>query len=58
VTIEQLGKYLSVDDAKKWWNGGWLHPKNPLLELSTKKMEKIKTEYANEVENLATEQGV
>lgn len=58
VKIEQLGKYLSVDDAKNWWGGGWLHPKNPLLELSTEKMEKIKAEYANQVEVFATEEGV
>jgi protein-L-isoaspartate(D-aspartate) O-methyltransferase len=58
VKIEQLGKYLSVDDAKKWWNGGWLHRKNPLLELSTEKIEEIKAEYAKQVEVLATEEGV
>ena len=58
VKIKQLGKYISVDDAKKWWGGTWLHPKNPLLELSAEKIEKIKAEYATKVEALATEEGV
>ena len=53
-----LGKYLSVDDAKKWWGGTWLHPKNPLLEFSAEKIEKIKAEYATQVEALATQEGV
>ena len=35
VTTEQFGKYMSVDDAKKIFDGNtWIHPKNPLTELS------------------------
>ena len=58
VESKQFGKYLSLDDAKKWWNGTWLHPQNPLLQLSQNKIEKIIAEYVKEVEALVTQKGV
>ena len=59
VTIEQFGKYIPLDDAKKIFDGStWIHPENPLLKISLEKKESIKTEFANIIENLATDKGV
>lgn len=60
VESKQFGKYLSLDDAKKWWNGTWLHPQNPLPQLSQNReeIEMIIAEYVKEVEGLATDKGV
>jgi ubiquinone/menaquinone biosynthesis C-methylase UbiE len=58
VESKQFGKYLSLDDAKKWWNGTWLHPQNPLRQLSEIEIEMIIAEYAKEVEGLVTAKGV
>jgi arsenite methyltransferase len=58
VESKQFGKYLSLDEAKKWWNGTWLHPQNPLLQLSETQVDKINAEYVKEVEALATDEKV
>ncbi|MGB6297189.1 MAG: methyltransferase domain-containing protein [Rivularia sp. (in: cyanobacteria)] len=59
VTTEQFGKYMSVDDAKKIFDGNtWIHPENPLLQLPVEKKEQLKAEFANIIEGLATEKGV
>jgi len=58
VKSQQFGFYRSVEQAKQW-NGGWFHPReNPLLEVSSEQMEKLKAEYCQQIEALVTEQGV
>ncbi|BAY83921.1 putative methyltransferase [Calothrix parasitica NIES-267] len=59
VTTEQFGKYISVDDAKKIFDGNtWIHPKNPLSKLPVKQKELLKAEFAKIIESLATDKGV
>lgn len=59
VTIEQFGKYISLEDAKKIFDGStWIHPENPLLQLSLEQKELLKTEFASIIEGLVTDKGV
>lgn len=55
VKTEQFGNYLTLGDAKRKWNGEWLHPQgNPLSDLSPEKLELLLAEYAA-VEAIATQ---
>lgn len=59
IKTEQFGSYLSLDEAKNFWKGKWLHPNgHPLLQLSDEKIEQLKAEFRAEVERLATDKGV
>ena len=59
VTIEQFGKYISVDDAKNIFDGNtWIHPENPLPKLPLEQKELLKAEFAKIMESLATDKGV
>ncbi|MEL7242171.1 MAG: methyltransferase domain-containing protein [Cyanobacteria bacterium J06573_2] len=59
VTTEQFGKYMSVDDAKKIFNGNtWIHPRNPLSELPLERKELLKAEFSNIIESFATDKGI
>ncbi len=59
VTTEQFGKYLSVEDAKKIFDGStWIHPENPLLQLPSSQKEQLKAEFASIIEGLTTDKGV
>ena len=59
IQTQQFGYYLSLDDAKKYWNGAWLNPRNnPLTQLSQLQLEQCKAEYDALVESLATDKGV
>ena len=59
VTTEQFGKYISVDDAKKIFDGNtWIHPENPLMQLPLEQKEILKAEFAKIIEDLATDKGV
>ncbi|AFY55360.1 methylase involved in ubiquinone/menaquinone biosynthesis [Rivularia sp. PCC 7116] len=59
VITEQFGKYIPVDNAKKIFDANtWIHPENPLLQLSLEKKESLKAEFAKIIENLATEKGL
>jgi len=59
VTTEQFGKYMSVDAAKKIFDGNtWIHPENPLLKLPLEQKELLKAEFAKIIEGLATDKGV
>lgn len=57
VKTQQLGFYRNLEQARAW-NGGWFHPReNPLLEVSSKEIEELKTEYDQKIEAEATDQG-
>ena len=59
IKTEQFGSYLSLDEAKNFWKGKWLHPNgHPLLHLSDEKIEQLKAEFRAEVETLVTDKGV
>ncbi|HEY9670323.1 MAG TPA: methyltransferase domain-containing protein [Waterburya sp.] len=59
IKTEQFGSYLSLDEAKNYWKGKWLHANgHPLFHLSEEQMEQLKAEFKTEIETLATEQGV
>lgn len=61
IEIEQFGNYLSLDKAKDWWRGDrtWINPRgNPLLSRSPEQLQVLKAAYDEEVEELATDQGV
>lgn len=58
VKSEQIGFYRSIEQAKQW-NGRWFHPtENPLLQLSAEQMQELQAEYRQQIEAMATEQGV
>lgn len=58
VKSEQFGFYRSLEKAQEW-NGGWFHPReNPLLQVSAEQMQKLQVEYRQQIEAMATEQGV
>ncbi|MGB5962171.1 MAG: methyltransferase domain-containing protein [Coleofasciculaceae cyanobacterium] len=59
IKTEQFGKYLSLDDAKKYWKGTWLCANgHPLLQLSTEQIEQLQAEFHAEIEKLVTDKGV
>lgn len=59
ITTEQFGKYMPVDDAKKIFDGNtWIHPENPLPQLTLEKKQSLKVEFAKIIEGLATDKGV
>ncbi len=58
IKTEQFGSYLSLDDAKNFWQGKWLHPQNPLRQLSSQEIDQLIAAYRLEIETLVTHQGV
>lgn len=61
VNQEQLGHYLSIEEAKNTWNGDrlWINPRgNPLVNLSDEQLAGLKSAYDAKIERLATERGV
>lgn len=59
IKTEQFGSYLSLDDAKNYWKGKWLHANgHPLLQLSTEQIEQLKAKFSTEIEKLVTDKGV
>ena len=61
VKQEQLGHYLTVEEAKNTWSGDrlWINPRgNPLLDLSDEQLAELKTAYDAKIDQLATEEGV
>lgn len=56
---QQLGEYLAIEDARKWWAGNWLHPiYHPLLKISASERDSLKHKFALEMETLLTDKGV
>lgn len=58
---EQLGHYLTLEEAKNTWQGDrvWINPRgNPLLTLSDEQLAQLKLAYDAKIEQLATEKGV
>ncbi len=59
IETKPLGSYLSLDDAKNYWKGKWLHPNgHPLFQLSNEQIEQLKAEFRAEIETIATDKGV
>jgi len=59
IKTEQFGSYLSLDEAKNFWQGTWLCPNgHPLLHLSDAQIEPLKADFRAEVETFATDKGV
>ncbi|HEY9604617.1 MAG TPA: methyltransferase domain-containing protein [Allocoleopsis sp.] len=62
IEVEQYGDYISLEKAKRMWAGA-SHPApgqfpNPLSQLSSQQLERIKTEFDAELETLVTKQGI
>jgi protein-L-isoaspartate(D-aspartate) O-methyltransferase len=58
VKSEQFGFYRSIERVQEW-NGRWFHPReNPLLQVSAEQMQELQAEYRQQIEAMATEQGV
>ena len=56
---QQLGEYLNIEDAQKWWQGNWLHPiYHPLLKITETQRDELKQKFGQEMLNLVTEKGV
>jgi len=59
VKTEQLGSYISLNQAQKTWDGSLNHPLcRPLKQLSPEQLEQTKIEYFAELEALVTDQGI
>ena len=61
VKQEQLGHYLTVEEAKNTWRGDrlWINPRgNPLVDLSGEQLTELKTAYDAKIDSLATDKGV
>lgn len=59
VKTEQFGNYISLDEAKRTWDGSLKHPlSRSLNQLSPEQLEQAKTEYFAELETLVTDKGI
>ncbi|WP_413161162.1 class I SAM-dependent methyltransferase [Capilliphycus salinus ALCB114379] len=59
IKTEQFGRFLSLDEAKQFWKGTWLHPNgHPLSELTPEQTQNLTAEFQRQIETLATEDGV
>lgn len=59
INKKQFGKYLTMAEAQKWWQGNWLHPQyHPLLKLDIQQREELKALFSSEVAKLVTDKGV
>ncbi|BAU66081.1 Methyltransferase type 11 [Stanieria sp. NIES-3757] len=57
--IEVSGEYLPLNHVWVDWSGNGFYPRgNPLANLSTEQLAKLKTEYRLEIEKLRTKQGI
>jgi ubiquinone/menaquinone biosynthesis C-methylase UbiE len=51
-----LGKWLTVEEAKSYWNATlWLHPSNPLVDLPAETTAAIKADYDRQIESIAVD---
>jgi arsenite methyltransferase len=60
IRTEQLGSYISPNDAKRQWQGdpNWIDPAgNPLAGLSPEQLRELRVVYESHIDALATEQG-
>jgi len=59
VNEEQLGNYITLDEAKKVWDGSLNHPlSSQLKQLSKPDLERAKAEYYAELAALVTNKGI
>jgi protein-L-isoaspartate(D-aspartate) O-methyltransferase len=59
IKTEQFGRFLSLEEAKQFWKGTWLHPTgHPLSELTAEQTENLTAEFQRQIETLATADGV
>ncbi len=59
IITEQWGQYVSLEQAKQFWKGKWLHPLgHPLSQLQPSQIQQLITAYQIAVEKLVTDQGV
>ena len=61
VRQEQLGHYLTLEEAKNTWQGDrvWINPRgNPLKDLSDAQLAELKLAYDQKLEELASDRGV
>jgi arsenite methyltransferase len=61
VKQEQLGHYLTREEAKNTWQGDrlWINPRgNPLLGLSDEQLVQLKLAYDAKIDGLAAEKGI
>ena len=59
INSDQLGNYISLENAKKTWQGSLNHPlSSQLKQLSKERIERAKSEYFAELEALVTDKGI
>ena len=61
VKQDQLGHYLTIEEAKNTWQGDryWVNPRgNPLADLTDAQLAELKTTYDAEIDAIATDKGV
>ncbi len=59
VDIVDLGKWMSIDEAKAFWNGRtWFHAEDPLPDCSSTTLDAIKADFDRQVEQQATDRGI
>jgi len=60
ICTEQLGSYISPDEAKRQWQGdpNWIDPAgNPLAGVSPEQLRELRFVYESHIDALANEQG-
>lgn len=59
ITTEQLGKYLTVEEAQAAWQGDWVDPQgDPLSQLPKIEKERLIQRFKQEISQKATLKGV
>ncbi len=59
IDVVDFGKWLTIDEAKNFWNGRtWFHADDPLPSCNATTLEAIKADFDRQVEALATDRGL
>jgi arsenite methyltransferase len=59
IDVVDFGKWLTIDEAKAFWNGRmWFHADDPLPHLDHTTLDAIKADFDRLVEQQATDQGL
>ncbi len=59
IDVVDLGKQMSIDEAKNFWHGRtWFHADDPLPNCSATTLDAIKADFDRQIEQQATEHGL
>jgi arsenite methyltransferase len=59
VNLVDFGKWLSLEEAKRYWNGRtWFHTEDPLPNLPLATLDAIKADFDRQIELIQTPEGI